>query len=233
MGRAKTQPLPKTTRRLPSMPQSMQTTVCMPPSLALRNPRLPRVTHNRWGWDWRQEMRELPEPRWQCCLLAPAQLCPLLHRFIMATHQPFKEQQTAELRLPLKLTGRTLRRIPSAGASLRTRPRSRSMTRLHMRRMKRGLSLHLSCPLVWVLLSWGRETCTVGRRGLAPRCSSNPLVLSFFNSCHTITAQSLYISSHGFGWRIHCGVEVTESSTNKQHSLYNEGCLHGRTRVPM
>jgi hypothetical protein len=23
----------------------------------------------------------------------------------------------------------------------------------------------------------------------------------------------------GFGWRIHCGVEVTESSTNKQHSL--------------
>jgi len=24
----------------------------------------------------------------------------------------------------------------------------------------------------------------------------------------------------GFGWRIHCGVEATESSTNKQHSLY-------------
>jgi hypothetical protein len=23
----------------------------------------------------------------------------------------------------------------------------------------------------------------------------------------------------GFGWRIYCGVEVTESSTNKQHSL--------------
>jgi len=23
----------------------------------------------------------------------------------------------------------------------------------------------------------------------------------------------------GFGWRIHCGVEVTESSTNKQHIL--------------
>jgi hypothetical protein len=26
-------------------------------------------------------------------------------------------------------------------------------------------------------------------------------------------------SSRGFGWRIHCGVEVTESSTNNQHSL--------------
>ena len=25
--------------------------------------------------------------------------------------------------------------------------------------------------------------------------------------------------SRGFGWRIHCGVEVTESSTNKQHTL--------------
>ena len=24
---------------------------------------------------------------------------------------------------------------------------------------------------------------------------------------------------HGFGWRIHCGVEVTESSTKKQHTL--------------
>jgi hypothetical protein len=27
------------------------------------------------------------------------------------------------------------------------------------------------------------------------------------------------IRSCGFGWRIHCGVEVTESSTNKQHTL--------------
>jgi len=24
-------------------------------------------------------------------------------------------------------------------------------------------------------------------------------------------------TSHGFGWRFHCGVEVTELSTNKQH----------------
>ena len=27
--------------------------------------------------------------------------------------------------------------------------------------------------------------------------------------------------SRGFGWRIHCGVEVTESSTNTQHTLSN------------
>jgi hypothetical protein len=26
-------------------------------------------------------------------------------------------------------------------------------------------------------------------------------------------------SSRGFGWRIHCGVEVTELSTKKQHTL--------------
>jgi hypothetical protein len=25
--------------------------------------------------------------------------------------------------------------------------------------------------------------------------------------------------TRGLGWRIHCGVEVTESSTNKQHHL--------------
>ena len=26
--------------------------------------------------------------------------------------------------------------------------------------------------------------------------------------------------SRGFGWRIHCGVKVSESSTNKQHTLH-------------
>ena len=26
----------------------------------------------------------------------------------------------------------------------------------------------------------------------------------------------------GLGWRMHCGVEVTESSTNKQHHLWRE-----------
>jgi hypothetical protein len=30
----------------------------------------------------------------------------------------------------------------------------------------------------------------------------------------------------GFGWRIHCGVEVTVSSTNKQHSLGLDASAH-------
>jgi hypothetical protein len=30
----------------------------------------------------------------------------------------------------------------------------------------------------------------------------------------------------GFGWRIHCGVEVTESSTNKQHTLSPGVCVY-------
>jgi hypothetical protein len=31
--------------------------------------------------------------------------------------------------------------------------------------------------------------------------------------------------TRGLGWRIHCGVEVTESSTNKQHIIIiNGGC---------
>jgi hypothetical protein len=28
--------------------------------------------------------------------------------------------------------------------------------------------------------------------------------------------------TRGLGWRIHCGVEVTESSTNKQHHHHNK-----------
>jgi hypothetical protein len=29
--------------------------------------------------------------------------------------------------------------------------------------------------------------------------------------------------SRGYGWRIHCGVEVTESSANKHHTLLHAG----------
>jgi hypothetical protein len=39
------------------------------------------------------------------------------------------------------------------------------------------------------------------------------------------TAVLLLFSSHGFGWRIHCSVEVTELSTNKQHTL-SQSLLH-------
>jgi len=34
------------------------------------------------------------------------------------------------------------------------------------------------------------------------------------------SASRRLLTSHGFGWRILCGVEVIESSTNKQHTLY-------------
>ena len=51
--------------------------------------------------------------------------------------------------------------------------------------------------------------------------------------CHTTSYTGVFLAHHhyahlhthtsctsrGFGWRIHCGVEVTELSTNKQHTL--------------
>jgi hypothetical protein len=40
-------------------------------------------------------------------------------------------------------------------------------------------------------------------------------------SKHTFTRRHTHTScttSRGFGWRIHCGVKVTEISTNKQHT---------------
>jgi hypothetical protein len=47
-------------------------------------------------------------------------------------------------------------------------------------------------------------------RGLGPSYVFIPLVLGPLNSLKT---------SRGYGWRIHYGVEVTELSTNKQHTL--------------
>jgi hypothetical protein len=38
------------------------------------------------------------------------------------------------------------------------------------------------------------------------------------SSCSSVSSNA----SRGFGWRIHCGVEVTESSTNKQHTLSHD-----------
>jgi hypothetical protein len=51
------------------------------------------------------------------------------------------------------------------------------------------------------------------------------LLLHFFISLVLVPVNSLvwYVPSfrytRGLGWRIHCGVEVTESSTNKQHII--------------
>jgi len=39
-----------------------------------------------------------------------------------------------------------------------------------------------------------------------------------------------FLGSRSFGWRIHCGVEVTESSTNKQHTFSQVTALVARLR---
>jgi hypothetical protein len=44
-----------------------------------------------------------------------------------------------------------------------------------------------------------------------------PLVLGPLNSLVWYVPSLRY--TRGLGWRMHCGVEVTESSTNKQHHL--------------
>ncbi len=46
--------------------------------------------------------------------------------------------------------------------------------------------------------------------------------MSFTPPAHSFIIGPAVINTHthaAFGWRIHCGVEVTELSTNKQHSL--------------
>ena len=35
-----------------------------------------------------------------------------------------------------------------------------------------------------------------------------------------LTTKGLTFQLRGLGWRTHCGVEVTELSTNKQHTLF-------------
>jgi hypothetical protein len=59
---------------------------------------------------------------------------------------------------------------------------------------------------------------------LGPSCSFIPLVLGPLNS--------LFFFLRGLGWRMRCGVKVTESSTNKQHSLSvpaNATCASGES----
>jgi hypothetical protein len=46
-----------------------------------------------------------------------------------------------------------------------------------------------------------------------------PLVIGPLNSLVWYVPSLRY--THGLGWRMHCGAEVTESSTNKQHHLSN------------
>jgi hypothetical protein len=57
----------------------------------------------------------------------------------------------------------------------------------------------------------------VGQERLGPSCLFISLVLGPLNSLVWYVPSLRY--TRGLGWRIHCGVEVTESSTNKQNII--------------
>ena len=57
----------------------------------------------------------------------------------------------------------------------------------------------------------------MGQERLGPSYFFIPLVLGPLNSLVWYVPSLRY--TRGLGWRMHCGAEVTESSTNKQHHL--------------
>jgi hypothetical protein len=57
----------------------------------------------------------------------------------------------------------------------------------------------------------------VGQERLGPSYFFISLVLGPLHSLVWYVPSLRY--TRGLGWRIHCGVEVTESSTNKQHII--------------
>jgi hypothetical protein len=61
----------------------------------------------------------------------------------------------------------------------------------------------------------------VGQDRLGPSHFFMPLVLGPLNSLVWYVPSLRY--TRGLGWRMHCGAEVTESSTNKQHHLSAQG----------
>jgi hypothetical protein len=61
---------------------------------------------------------------------------------------------------------------------------------------------------------------TVGQDRLGPSYFFIPLVIGPLNSLVWYVPSLRY--TRGLGWRMHFGVEVTESSTNKQHHLSPE-----------
>jgi hypothetical protein len=58
----------------------------------------------------------------------------------------------------------------------------------------------------------------VGQERLGPSYFFISLVLGPLNSLVWYVPSLRYTC--GLGWRIHCGVEVTKSSTNRQHNMY-------------
>ncbi len=57
----------------------------------------------------------------------------------------------------------------------------------------------------------------MGQEWLGPSHFFIPLVLGPLNSLVWYIPSLRY--THGLGWRMHCGVEVAESSTNKEHHI--------------
>jgi hypothetical protein len=59
------------------------------------------------------------------------------------------------------------------------------------------------------------------RLGPLPYCQTSYTggFLAHHHDAHLHTHKHTSCTSRGFGWRIHCGVEVTELTTNKQHTL--------------
>ncbi len=74
------------------------------------------------------------------------------------------------------------------------------------------LCLVLVCRGRYGLVVWG-----VGQERLGPSYFFISLVLGSLNSLVWYVPSLRY--TRGLGWRMHCGVEVTKSSTNKQHHL--------------
>jgi hypothetical protein len=75
----------------------------------------------------------------------------------------------------------------------------------------------------------------VGQERLGPSYFLIPLVLGPRNSLVWYVPSLRY--TRGLGWRMHCGVEVTELSTNKQHHISQKNkvpqCLDFLSRKPL
>ena len=86
--------------------------------------------------------------------------------------------------------------------------------RLYMPFRRKGGGFPNSTPTRWV---WVKEDhwTRVGRRGRS--------FLLIWGTYAWYVPSLRY--TRGLGWRMHCGVKVTESSTNKQHHIYRERSL--------
>jgi hypothetical protein len=113
----------------------------------------------------------------------------------------------------------------------RTRTRTRTRTRIHAHAHAHTHAKHSHAH-------WQLVKVEYWRGGAPAACSTATCVryMLAYTYTHTRThatrtrtraaGQSRVnaeYTSHGFGWSIHCGVGVTESSTNKQHTPWRGG----------